>query len=340
MQITYLFRSPGTGYSIETLFGHIKQTMRLKKSARIQSIDVPHVSKSWWHVWQNLRFVRRLQADVFHITGDIHYTALALPGSQTVLTIHDCGPLKKFRNQPLRYGAFWLLWYYLPVRRARYVTVVSEKTRQELIHYLGKLAEKAVVVANGHDPRMTYAPARFRTERPVLLQIGTASNKNLIRLITALYGIPCTLVIVGPLTDDIRAYLETHQIDYRNYVGLSREALIDCYLDCDMVMFLSTYEGFGMPLLEANAIGRVVLTSALDPMRSIAAEAAHFVDPTDTVAIRQGILQLIEDESYRAQLIEAGINNARRYSIDKTADHYDAIYQKASCITPVAEAIV
>ncbi|WP_080054434.1 glycosyltransferase family 4 protein [Spirosoma aerolatum] len=339
MQITYLFRSSGTGHSIETLFGHIKQTMSLDKGVHIQAINVPHISKSLWHVWQNLRFVRRLQADVFHITGDIHYTALALPASRTVLTIHDCGPLKKFRNRPLRYVAFWLFWYYLPVRRARYVTVVSEKTRQELIRYLGQIAEKAVVVANGHDPRMTYTPARFRTERPVLLQIGTASNKNLIRLITALYGIPCTLVIVGSLTDDILAYLETHQIDYRNCVNLSRNALIDSYIDCDMVTFLSTYEGFGMPVLEANAIGRVVLTSAIDPMRTIAAEAAHFVDPTDTAAIRQGILQLIDEENYRTKLIEAGVENAQRYSIDKATAQYVAIYQKATHRLPVAEAI-
>lgn len=339
MQITYLFRSPGTGYSIETVFGHIRQSMSLLHDVQTQDAQMPNISHNLRQVWQNLRFVRRLHADIFHITGDVHYAALALPASRTVLTIHDCGPLKKFRHRPFRYVAFWLLWYYLPVRRARYITVVSEKTRQELIGYLGRIGEKAIVVPNGYDPSMVYTPARFKSERPVLLQVGTASNKNLLRLINALYGIPCTLVIVGTLTDDIIAYLQTHQIDYRHYVNLSREALIDCYINCDMVTFLSTYEGFGMPILEANAIGRVVLASALEPLLSIAPGAAHFVDPTDTIAIRQGVLRLMDDEYYRNRLIEAGLDTARRYSIDKATEHYAAIYQKAFRNTPLAEVV-
>ncbi|GAB4034196.1 glycosyltransferase family 4 protein [Spirosoma gilvum] len=328
MQITYLFRSPGTGYSIEALFETIQQTTSQRPGIRTKRVQLPHVSRNLWRVGQNLNFIRRLRADVFHITGDCQYAALALPASRTILTIHDCGPLKKFQNHPLRYAVFWWLWYYLPVRRLRWITVVSEKTRQELIHYVGRVGEKAVVVANGYDPAFVYAPAAFRAERPVLLQVGTAPNKNLTNLIDALEGINCTLVIVGTLTSQLTTRLQNHRIDYQNYIDLSRAELIEWYTYCDIVTFLSTYEGFGMPVLEANAIGRVVLTSAIAPMLDVAPGAAHFVDPTDPAAIRQGVLRLIQDSVYRQRLIDVGRENAQRYSIDKAADQYVAIYQK------------
>ena len=340
MRILYVFRSPGTGHSIEELFGSIRRAMSQQPGVQSDSIQLPYVSQSWWCVWQNLRYLRGLEADVFHITGDVHYAALALPGSRTVLTIHDCSLLKKNRRRPVRFALFWLFWYYLPIRWASQVTVVSEKTRQELIHYVGRIARKAVVVPNGYDPAFTYQPAAFRDHYPILLQMGAAPHKNLPRLLAAIEGIPCLLIIVGPLTDDILQALTNRQIDYRQYVNLSRAEVIRLYKACDMVTFVSTYEGFGMPVLEANAVGRVVLTSDIEPLRELAAKAAHVVDPTSITAIRQGILRLILDDAYRQSLIDAGRMNAQHYTATQTADQYAALYQEWAENTPLVDAVL
>lgn len=340
MRILYVFRSPGTGHSIEAVFDSVRREMNKQPGVQTNAVRLPYISQNLWCVWQNLRYLRGLNADVFHITGDVHYAALALPASRTVLTIHDCSLLKKNRRRPVRYALFWLLWYYLPIRRAGQVTVVSEKTRQELIRYVGRIARKAIVVTNGVDSAFTYQPATFRNHYPHLLQIGTASTKNLPRLLAAVEGISCLLIIVGPLTDDTLQELTYRRIDYRHYVNLSRAEVLQLYKACDMVTFISTYEGFGMPVLEANAVGRVVITSAISPLRELAPGAAHFVDPTDITAIRQGILRVIHDDAYRQRLIDAGHQNAQRYTEARTATQYEVLYRKWIKATRLVDAVL
>ncbi|GAB3789790.1 glycosyltransferase family 1 protein [Spirosoma horti] len=327
MTVLYLFRSPGTGYSIDQLFDTIRVELA-RQGVNTKAVRLPYVSRGLRTVWQNLRFARQLTADLFHITGDVHYVTLALPASRTILTIHDCFLLTNNRRRPVRYLIFWLLWYYLPIRRAGVVTAVSEKTRQELIRYVGRIAHKVHVVPNGYDPLFTYRPNAFMHQPPRLLQLGTARHKNVARLIAAIEGIPCMLLIVGSLTDKLMAELEQRQIQYRQYIDLSKEQIAELYHESDIVTFISTREGFGLPILEANAVGRVVITAHVSPMRELAADAAHLVDPTDIAAIRTGIERLIQDDSYRQTLIEAGLKNAQQYTISLAAKRYKALYNQ------------
>ena len=189
----------------------------------------------------------------------------------------------------------------------------------------------------GMTPLFSYRPASFQTSHPVLLQVGTALNKNLSRLIIALEGIPCTLLLLGPLSDTIQQALQQRLIDYRQYENLSRAEVAQLYADCDIVAFVSTYEGFGMPVLEANAVGRVVITSIDSPMYDLAPDSAHFVDPTDVSAIRQGILRLITDAAYRQKLVQAGLLNAQRYTVAAAASHYRTLYQRMAPAQPVSQ---
>ena len=340
MTITYLVRSPGTGHSIEGIFAGIDREISRQDGVTTNVINLPYTSRGLWSVWKNMRFVSQLKADVFHVTGDVHYVVLGLPAARTVLTIHDCITLKTNRNRPLRYALFWLLWYYLPIRRAAVVTAVSDKTRQELVRYIGQVAQKVQVVPNGYDPALVFRPKDFCHEWPVLLHLGTAPHKNLSRLMAAIDGIACTLVIVGPLTQAITADLQQRRIDYRQYKNLSRAEIAQCYVDCDIACFVSTYEGFGMPIIEANAVGRVVITSDRSPMREVAAGAAHLCDPTDVAAIRAGILRLIQDDIYRQHLIDTGLQNARRYTMPTAASLYATLYHQLAVSQPLTSPAV
>ncbi len=71
--------------------------------------------------------------------------------------------------------------------------------------------------------------------------------------------------------------------------GLTIDEVVDQYHKCDLVSFVSTYEGFGMPIVEANAIGRPVFTATVASMPEVAADAACLVDPFDVQAIRNGV---------------------------------------------------
>ena len=335
MTVTYLYRCPGTGHSIETLFGSVQRAADRQPGVTTRSVQMPYISQGLRSLWKNVRFAASLKTGIVHITGDVHYAALVLPPAQTVLTIHDCMLLKTNRHRPLRYAFFWLFWYYLPIRRAAVVTAVSEATRQALIRYVGSVARKVIVIPDCVAPAFNYQPLPNRTGPPVILQIGTAPHKNLPRLIAALTGIDCRLVIVGPLSKTIIAALQEHQIQYRNYVNLSQKAVIQLYRDCNLVTFVSTDEGFGMPVLEANATGRPVITSDQLPMRAVADGAAQLVDPTDVASIREGILRVLDSALYCQTLIDAGLTNVWRYAAEAIADQYRSCYEQCQSQPPV-----
>jgi glycosyltransferase involved in cell wall biosynthesis len=84
-----------------------------------------------------------------------------------------------------------------------------------------------------------------------------------------------------------------------------------------------------MPILEGQSVGRAVLTSDLDPMRSVAGPGgALLVDPHSVDAIREGFLALIGDGLMRARLIAAGRENCSRFTLQTVAASYLAVYQK------------
>lgn len=327
-KVTFIFRSLGTGYSIENIFSGFIKEMDVQGLVLPDRFVLPYISRGLRSVWQNIRAVRQARLSLVHITGDVHYVALGTRASQTVLTIHDCVILDRNRHSKVRFWLFWLLWYYLPMRHAAVVTTISEKTRRELHQYVGRLANKVVVVPNGYDPVFTYSPKPFNTDRPTLLHIGTAPHKNLSRLMEAVAGLPCQLLIVGKLTDAEVDELISRRIDYQQFVNISQAEMVALYKQCDLVTFVSLYEGFGMPVLEGQAVGRPVLTSNLSPMTEVGGAGACYVDPTDAGAIRSGVLRIWQDDAYRAGLIRAGLENAKQYTVEKVAAHYAELYRK------------
>jgi glycosyltransferase involved in cell wall biosynthesis len=160
-----------------------------------------------------------------------------------------------------------------------------------------------------------------------LLLIGTSPNKNLVRVAAALAGLDCEVTIIGRLSTGQRAVLNQHRVNYANLVDLSRARLVREYERCDILVFASTYEGFGMPIVEANAVGRPVVTSGIWSMPEVAGDAACFVDPFDVASIRAGLCRVIEDSAYRRQLVEAGFENVKRFHIESSAAQYATLYR-------------
>ncbi len=172
------------------------------------------------------------------------------------------------------------------------------------------------------------SPGEFNAEKPVLLQVRAKVNKNIVRVAAALKGISCHLRIIGELSLDQREALEQNEIEYSNVSGISNEEIVAEYVNCDMVVFASTYEGFGMPIAEANAVGRPVVTSNIPPMAEVAGEAACLVDPLDVDSIRAGIVRVIEDRGFRETLVERGFANAKRFAPAKIAQQYTDLYEE------------
>ena len=118
------------------------------------------------------------------------------------------------------------------------------------------------------------------------------------------------------------------KINFSNEYNLSFDEIINEYKKCDIVNFPSVFEGFGMPIVEGQAIGRPVVTSNIEPMSSIAGGAACLVDPFSTESIHQGIIKVVLDDLYRGKLIKNGLQNCKKYSNDTISKEYIDIYNK------------
>ncbi|MBJ6119806.1 glycosyltransferase family 4 protein [Pontibacter sp. BT310] len=277
---------------------------------------------------QNMRYARKNQGDVNHITGDIYYAALALDGRRTVLTIHDLESLHS--SSKLKNVILQLLWLKLPVNKVKYVTVISEHSKRQLLYATGISEKKIFVIPNCVNFREEdFRPRRGPiTNKPVLLQVGTKINKNLENLVKAIDGLDCKLCIVGMLSEAQNNLLHNHKIDFENFTNVPDKELKRLYYKADIVTFISTFEGFGLPILEANALGRPVITSNITAMPEVASDAALLVDPADINQIQSAIVQLISDEALREQLVRAGYSNVKRFTPEAVAAQYEVLYQK------------
>lgn len=322
MKIAFIYRQPSVGgYSIEGLFKIIGNELRNQGECVIDYRMGPRIRLllDWFFLW-------RMNADIYHVTGDVNYAILGLPRHKTILTIHDIGNYL-FGLVGIKHWLYKWLWLFLPLRSARRVTAVSTATRDHIVQHLGFPPERITVIDNCHHPIYRPVPKPFNAACPRILQVGTQPYKNVPRLIRALQGIPCRLVLIGKLDADIMAALDDSGVEIENHVGISQQALFEQYVAADLVTFISIGEGFGLPIIEAQAMARSLVTANIPPMSVAAGEGACLVDPLDVDSMRGGIVRLINDDAFRDEVIRMGLENVAAYSPGTVAKQYLKLYQ-------------
>ncbi len=325
MRVRYFFRKPSPHFhSIEELFFNIQK--HLPKDIEFSNYFAKFESRGFFKRLLITILAVFKQQDVNHITGDIHFISYFLKKKRSLLTIHDIAPLK--RGNILKRKIIKFFWFTLAIRRVKYITVISEFTKSEIIQHLNIKPDKIFVIPNTISSLLKYNPRQFNSECPTILQIGTKENKNIPRLIEAITNIKCKLIVVGKLNETQINLLIKNKIDYQNYYNLEYNKIIELYKLSDIVAFVSTYEGFGVPILEANATGRVIITANISPMKEIAQTSAYLVNPESVTEIYQGIKNIINDAELRNRLITNGLLNVEKYKADNIAKMYANLYQK------------
>ena len=206
------------------------------------------------------------------------------------------------------------------------LTLISESTRNALLRHGLHEARRAIVVPDCVGDAFVWSPKPFAQDCPRVLQVGTAAHKNIERLAEALRGIPCRLAIVGRLSRSQRAALDVNAIAFDNRLSLDDAQILEEYRRADLVAFVSTFEGFGLPILEAQAVGRPVVAGRVHSMPEVAGEGACLVDPYNVSEIRAAVLRVVADAAYRESLIAAGQRNVRRFRSSEIAAGYARIY--------------
>jgi len=324
MKLSYFFRKPSPVFhSIEEQFFTIQKD--LPKDVEYSNKFAKYHSKGLFkRIFITIQSAFS-QGDINHITGDIHFVALFLRKKKTVLTVHDIGSVlnkKGIKNKILRF-----FWFSMPFARVKYVTVISDFTKNEIIKNFKIKSDKIVVIPDCVSPAIPFTEKNFNKEEPNILQIGTKQNKNIPNLIKALSGISCKLTIIGNLSEEQKELLKQHNIDYENKINLKFSEIIEEYKKADMVTFISTYEGFGVPILEAQAAGKPVITSNISPMTEVAGKGALKVNPRNIPEIKTEIQKIITNEKLRQKLIKNGKENVKKYSATAVADRYFKLYK-------------
>jgi glycosyltransferase involved in cell wall biosynthesis len=270
--------------------------------------------------------VRKKQTDINHVTGDTNFFVLGLPRQKTVLTIHDCGFLEG--KKPLARWILLTFWLKLPVRQCKVLTVISEATKQDVLAHTNCSPDKIVVIPTVIKQAFTANIKVFNKNCPTLLHIGNSPNKNLARHAAALSGLNCRLHVIGKISISEIEMLKRFNFPFEISYNLSLEEMNKAYQEADILLFCSTIEGFGMPILEAQTVGRVVITSNISSMPEVAGEGACLVDPLSISDIRTTIERVCQDDGYRNNLIQKGFENVKRFNPETVARQYEAVYEQ------------
>ncbi|HEV8549849.1 MAG TPA: glycosyltransferase family 1 protein [Polyangiaceae bacterium] len=221
-------------------------------------------------------------------------------------------------------------------RRARAVLCVSAFTKGELERLLGPFRGPLHVVPNGVDASWFERPAAPSPHpRPYLLYVGNLKpHKNLPRTLAAFASIagrvPHDFVLVGPGDPEpLRAALPGELATrVRFEAPLDQAGLERTVAHASGLVLASLYEGFGLPPLEAMALGIPVLVSRTASLPEVCGDAALYCDPLSVADIAGGLVRLLTDDAERLRLAAAGPPRARRFDWDRSADQVSAVLRE------------
>jgi len=315
---------------------------------RMPDLRVLPQSRLWTH--------RRLAAEVTAHPPDAlfipaHVLPFRRPGVRlppTVVTVHDLG-YHYFPQTHTRRQRLYLEWSTAyAVRHATRLIAVSAATADDLQRVYGAAPEKIVVVHEAATPmpavdayEVEATLRRHAIRQPFALFIGTLQpRKNLVRLLEA-YALlrqrdraHFQLVLAGAdgwLSGEIHAAIDRLGLQeiVRVTGSVTETESAALFGAAHFFVFPSLFEGFGLPVLEAQQAGVPVMTANNSSLPEVAGDAAILVDPLDTEAIAQAMLQLSQDEALRQRLIAAGHENVKRFSWSKAAAETLEVLRKA-----------
>ena len=286
-------------------------------------------------MWTQVRLARELslrQPDALFIP--VHVLPLIHP-KNSVVTIHGLEYEYYPEMYPVRHLRYlrWSTKYAL--KHARKIIAVSESTKKDLVELYGGNPEKIEVVYHGINEGILPLGrdlSRPKGRTPHLIFIGRLETKKnihgLIRAFNLLkekYKIPHKLVLVGPRGYGYESFkFQVSSFKFKNDIieagYVSEQEKWALFKNADVFVFPSFYEGFGLPILEAQTAGAPVVASNVSSMPEIAGEGAILIDPKNIEDMAEGIYKVISDEKLKRDLIEKGYENIKRFSWQKCAE--------------------
>lgn len=275
------------------------------------------------HAWEQLdlpMYARRLGHPLLNLasTGPVWYRP-------QVSTHHDITYVRHPESFGRRFRAVYGLIVPRLIARSAGLLTVSEFSRGEISAHFGVDPERFTVIHNGADAR--FRPGRAFADRPYLLAVSSLNaHKNFDRMLAAFALFSRThpgveLRVVGSQTNSFarqRFDDPGHRVRFLGRVD--DEHLTELYRGALAFVFPSLYEGFGIPPLEAQQCGCPVIAARAASLPEVLGHSAVYVDPYDEKDMAAAMTRVADDGELRAQLVEAGLANAARFSWRRSAE--------------------
>lgn len=303
-------------------------------------------------IWEQLRLPSYTRTDKLDVLFSPGFTAPLTGSGRRVTVIHDL----QHKRQPQNFGRFELMaWEWCvaqSVKTASTIITVSESSKKDIIEFYSVPPQDVRVVAHGVEDDFfglkkneTYGPELLTEaglpDSPYLLAVSTVHpHKNWKRLIAAYEVVareePNLQLVVcglpGKSWDEVKNLLAGNGLGKRVHLlgWQPRKTLIGLFKYADALVFPSTFEGFGMPVLEALAAGVPVACSNIPPLRELADGCASFFDPLSSDDMAAAIRGLRQDEFQRMKFVTAGLERSKNSTWLRAAQQTLAIFLEAS----------
>lgn len=301
-------------------------------------------------LWSQIRLAFELLKNPPDILFEPAHTIPIITRCKAVVTLHDVG----FRQFPLLYSPFERFYHDFSMRssvkKSSHIIVPSQYSKKDVIKFYGVSPSKISVIYHGYD-RETYNTGKAGLKNKYQEKFGKyiyfvgrlEEKKNIWRMIRA-FGllkrnpqIQHKFLISGRTgyrTDKIKSEIENLPPNVKKDVILlgysSKEEVAELLRGADIFLFTTLFEGFGMPVIEAQACGTSVLASNTTSLPEISENSALLVNPNKEEQIASGLYKIITTPALKRSLIAKGLKNVRRFSWKKAAEEtLDVIYKAA-----------
>ncbi len=297
----------------------------------------------WWFEKSLPKAFLKYKTDLFFSTDSYLSLSAKIP---QLLTVHDLA----FEYYPK--GIPWLVnqyyRHYTPLycKRADHIIAISDQTKKDIIAHYNINDEKISTIPNGvsddfrvlTEAEIISTRKQFSRQLPYFLYVGAVHpRKNVISVLKSFEqfkiqypDLPHLLLIVGRNAWDNSELLEYYNsMQYRNNVvwleNITREDLTAITGSATAMLYLSLYEGFGLPVLESMSSGVTVITSQNSPMEEIVQDTGLIVAPLEIQEIVSAMYKIASDDGCRNKLQQKTVLRSKSYHWDLTAQKTGAL---------------
>lgn len=307
-------------------------------------------NRDFWKKVQAAPSLEEAELDIYHIPQN----GIGLPLNRSrklklVVTIHDLIPFVLPQTCSRAYLEIALREIPRVADVADYIIAVSFNTKKDLVRILGVPDEKVAVIYEAAEPLyepMCREQAHAHVEKqwgittPYILNVGGFSRrKNLVGLVRAFHRVisklpdDCQLVLVGGAGggsyEEIKNLIEKWGLEGRVRLPgfVPMESMPHLYSGAELFVYPSLYEGFGLPPLEAMACGTPVVAACSSSIPEIVGDGGLLYDPYDEASLSEAMLQAMQDDELREQLVQRGHKRKAQFSWIKAATETWMVYQ-------------